>query len=663
VRRRLLFAVCCALLTGLALIRVVATYRVFNQTWDEAAHIAGGMELLDRGRYTYEPMHAPLPRVMAALGPYLSGARSQGDRNRDIEGNRILQSLGTYDRTLTLARLGILPFFVLAATILVLWGFLVYGWEAALWALLLFSTMPPILAHSGVATTDMAITACLSAALFAWWLWLERPTHRRSWFLGLSVGLAVLAKLSALLFLGVGGLLVLLCFRLDRDRSASSSIVLPLSRVRAARRIYLAAFLTIWAGYRFSVGPLVPPPEADLPATEPTSASATTALDRAILKIERAAVYPAPELFRGFVALYQKNHRGHRSYLLGEVRTNGWWYFFPIALGVKTPLGSLALFGAGFTVLAAGAMKRGRWRHFAPGLVVLGLLLAAMTSGINIGVRHILPIYLPMALVAGVGARALWHWRPAGAALAILLAGWQLASSLRAHPDYLAYFNELAPHPERLLVDSDLDWGQDLKRLADTLKARGITELSIAYNGSADLTQFGLPKTRELIAYRPTSGWIAISVFCLKMGKIGTKTPDEFAWLERFEPVARVGKSIRLYHLTDTELRAGSSKEAGDRRARDVTWLGRGPGSSPAQQSVNYESRDPRRWRRLPVAGANYRPAQADGGDRQPAYVVAYHEDLCNPRVPGVCCCPGVQGGDGARLFLPLPPSRAQRNH
>jgi hypothetical protein len=163
-----------------------------------------------------------------------------------------------------------------------------------------------------------------------------------------------------------------------------------------------------------------------------------------------------------------------------------------------------------------------------------------------------------MALVAGVGASTLWHWRPglpAGPVLAVLLAGWQVASSFRSHPDYLAYFNELAPRPERILVDSDLDWGQDLKRLADTLRARDIREVSIAYNGSADLSRHGLPITRELVPFRPTSGWIAISLFCLKMGKIGTRTPDEFAWLERFEPVARVGSSIRLYHLTDAQLR------------------------------------------------------------------------------------------------------------
>lgn len=564
-RARLRFPLLCAVLIAVAGARAVSTYRVFNQTWDEAAHLAGGMEWLDRGSYTYEPMHTPLPRVMAALGPYLSGARSQGDRNRDIEGNRILHSLGTYDRTLALARIGILPFFVLAGVVVALWGLRLYGWEAALWALLLFTTLPPILGHSGVATTDMAITACLSAALFAWWLWLERPTFGRSWVLGLSVGLAVLAKLSALIYLVVGGLLVLLCFRLDRNGVAPKTAQPP-RRIRAARLVYLAAFLTIWAGYRFSVGPLVPPTQPDFMAAEPDTATEpapplpATPLDSIVLAVERASVYPAPELFRGFVALYQKNQRGHRSYLLGEVRATGWWYFFPVALGVKTPLGLLVLFAVGLGTLAWAGVKRRYWTQFAPVAVAMGLLLAAMTSGINIGVRHVLPIYPMMALVAGVGARALWHWRPglpAGPVLAALLAGWQVASSFRAHPDYLAYFNELAPRPERILVDSDLDWGQDLKRLADTLRARDIREVSIAYNGSADLSRHGLPITHELVPYQPTSGWIAISLFCLKMGKIGTRTPDEFAWLDRFEPAARVGSSIRLYHLTAADLRAG----------------------------------------------------------------------------------------------------------
>jgi hypothetical protein len=126
---------------------------------------------------------------------------------------------------------------------------------------------------------------------------------------------------------------------------------------------------------------------------------------------------------------------------------------------------------------------------------------------------------------------------------------WQLGSSLAAHPDYLAYFNELAgKHPERILVDSDLDWGQDLLRLVEELRARHVERVAIAYNGSADLSRHGLPAFRPLVPHQPTTGWIAISEMRLKIGE-GRPPYDEFAWLEAYEPVARVGRSIRLYYV------------------------------------------------------------------------------------------------------------------
>ena len=108
---RVLVAACLAV--GVA--RIVATYHVFNQTWDEPAHVAAGMEWLDRGRYPYEPLHPPLARIMEALGPRLAGIRSAGQANVWLEGNAILYAGGRYDRNLALARLGVLPFFLLAA--------------------------------------------------------------------------------------------------------------------------------------------------------------------------------------------------------------------------------------------------------------------------------------------------------------------------------------------------------------------------------------------------------------------------------------------------------------------------------------------------------------------------------------------------------------------
>lgn len=150
----------------LASARIVATHRVFSQTYDEPAHVAAGMEWLDKGRYTYELLHPPLARVASAVLPYADGIRSMGNADIWKEGNDLLYARGTYGRNLALARLGILPFFVLAAGVVWMWTTALFGGRAALVAVAMFTTLPPVLAHAGLATTDMAAAATVALALF-----------------------------------------------------------------------------------------------------------------------------------------------------------------------------------------------------------------------------------------------------------------------------------------------------------------------------------------------------------------------------------------------------------------------------------------------------------------------------------------------------------------
>jgi len=536
---RVLVAACIAI--GVA--RIVSTYHVFNQTWDEPAHVAAGMEWLDRGRYTYEPLHPPLARVLVALGPRLAGIRSAGQANVWLEGNAILYAGRRYDRNLALARLGVLPFFVLATLVVFAWARRIGGAAAAVAAVLLFTTLPPVLAHAGIATTDMAVTATIALAALCLVRWLERPTRGRSLVLGLTLGLAILSKLSALLFLPATALAIALCRR-GEGRQKSAPNAGP-SRTTRLRLTYAAALLTIWAGYRFAVGPLTAPDAGPPPA----ASTAWPSLDR----LARAKVFPAPALFEGLGELAAKNRAGHKSYLLGEVRTTGWWYFFPVALAVKTPLPFLLLTGIGLVAAWRGLSGADRRPLVEPAAIAFAILLVCLPSRINIGLRHVLPMYPFLAVVAGLGAAALWRSvraAPAARALAVLLIGWQLVASARTHPDYLAYFNELAGrHPERILVDSDLDDGQDLKRLADTLRARRIPEVSLAYAGSATVAEHGLPPIHWLEPHRPVTGWVAASLYSLELGSLDRPGHDDFAWLERYRPVALVGHSIRLYYI------------------------------------------------------------------------------------------------------------------
>ena len=544
------------LLAGIGAARIVSTYSVFSQTTDEPAHLATGMEWLDRGTYTFEPLHPPLARVAIALGPYLSGLRLTGETHLWEQGNAILFAHNRYLHNLSLARLGVLPFFLLATFLVWYWGRVRYGDGPALVATLLFTTSPAVLAHAGLATTDMALTATFTAALMVFVSWLERPSYLRSIVLGLAVGLAILSKFSALVFLPACGL-ALIVWRWLLERGPKKSPVATDS-FRLSRSLAVAALamlLVIWAGYRFSISSVTDAAARPHPTIDHLFGTSGTLHNWAYSAAESPLI-PAPALFRGLAALRGKEAMGHKGFLLGQIRLTGWWYFFPVALIVKTTLPFLILIGAGIFYLGESAWLERNWIAGAPVVAALALLLACMPSHINIGLRHILPIYPLLSLIGGIGACRLWTSdRPkyVGLAVVLILLAWQVTSSIRAHPDYLAYFNELAgQHPERILIDSDLDWGQDLLRLSPALQQRHVEEVSIAYAGSPDLDlhQFGLPPFRVLAPYEPTSGWIAISLLRLKMGGLGF--PDDgFWWLEAYKPVGLVGRSIRLYYVPE----------------------------------------------------------------------------------------------------------------
>jgi hypothetical protein len=555
-RRGLFAGLACFLLAGIGAARIISTYHVLSQTSDEPAHVATGMEWLERGTYTLEPLHPPLARVAVALGPYLSGLRLTGGNDMWDQGNAIFFAHDRYMHNLSIARLGVLPFFFLATFLVWYWGRARYGNGPALMATLLFSTSPVVLAHAGLATTDMALTATFTAALMFFIYWLERPSYLRCAALGVAVGLAVLSKFSALIFLPACGI-ALLVWRWLLDGGEKETNVAT-DQVQWGRGIAVAALailLVTWAGYRFSLDSITDAGARPHPTIDHFLGTSGS-LHNWAYSVAESPLLPAPAFFRGLAALRRKEEHGHKGYLLGQIRPGGWWYFFPVALAVKNTLPFLILVIAGIYYLVKAAMLERNWIAAAPIVAALALLLACMPARINIGVRHILPIYPLLALVGGVGACRLWSsFRPRYVGLAIvpILLTWHLTSSIRVHPDYLAYFNELAgQHPERILVDSDLDWGQDLLRLSAALQQKHIEDVSIAYIGSPklDLRRLGLPPFRVLAPHQPTVGWIAISLMRLKTG--GPGSPDDsFWWLEAYKPVCLVGRSIRLYYLPE----------------------------------------------------------------------------------------------------------------
>jgi hypothetical protein len=484
-RRAALLAV---LLVLIGSARIVSTYKVFNHTIDEPDHLAAGMEYLSTGKYLYEDQHPPLARVFGALGPFFAGERFHPGPDAYHEGYRILGRDAHYDRTLALARVGILPFFWIASAVVFLWALRAAGPHAALLSTLLFTTLPPVLAHSGLVTTDMAAVAFTAAAAFTSLLWVERPDRSRTVWFGVCLGLAALSKFSAIPFLAVA---LLLMHRGNLWRHRRS----------LAAALAVAAFV-IWAGYGFSFA----------------------RVDYLHLRL------PAPRFFTGLETLWAHNAAGHPSYLFGARSNDGFWYYYPAALALKTPLAMLLLLPLCFRRSAA-----------QPILFALAILLCGLASRINIGTRHVLPIYAGLAVACGIAAAPLLRHRAAGWLIAALLI-WHVASGARQHPDYLAYTNELAgAHPENYLADSDLDWGQDMKRLATFLDNAHAAEVTfVPFNRTyGTLCGDAFPSTNPGDPSRPSPGWNAVSVSVWKIFGVPS-------WPDR-NPQARIGRSILLW--------------------------------------------------------------------------------------------------------------------
>jgi hypothetical protein len=371
-------------------------------------------------------------------------------------------------------------------------------------------------------------------------VWAESPTFRNSALVTVAVTVAALTKYSAFFYIPSCTAAAILAWAIVNRPSFET--------VRRAGRLYIprliaigaVALFLIWGGYRFSVKPL-------------DSAAQYQKIGRAIPKLNKLAAVPLPltELMLGLAQLMHHNDEGHDSYLLGSYSRYGWRYFFPVVLAFKTPLGLLIL-------ALIGAFLARSWLsspESVPKLATLfcsgAVLAVAMSTRINLGVRHLLPIYPFLAIVSANAVvwlctrpRAKW-----AAALAAVLLALDLAHSASAGVDQLPYFNPLAgSHPERILCESDLDWGQDLQRAALRTRELGVSHLTLAYFGMAPLQAFDLPPLTPTDGHVPVTGYVAVS---LRNLMVGPPRDGSFAWLRNAQPRERIGRTINLYYFPE----------------------------------------------------------------------------------------------------------------
>lgn len=521
-----------ALLAAIAVTRIVACYPVFCQTYDEPMHVAAGMEWLDRGVYSLAIQNPPLARVLEAIGPWLDGARYVPAASPFTTGDAIFYGGGSYIRRLTLARAGNLPLFLLAIAAVAFWARRASGAAAAVLAVLLFTTLPPILAHAALATTDLGGAAGFALAMAAGIAWLEAPGASRAALFGFAAAIALLLKFSAIVFLPA--LIVIAILRIV-ERGA-----IPLKAF--ARDAVIAALIAgavICGGYRFHVVPAAQLPELVLPGSP---------LLPPLRALARMGIpLPGADFIAGIGKLEAMNRLGgFPSFFEGTVSRHGHVLFYPTVFAVKTPITMLLLLASGIVLLAAQG-RRTTWNERSGTVAFLVAFVASTLAHMDVGIRYMLPVYAAAAVAASTAIISLVRWKPrAGVAIAAALLLWQVTASAIAHPDYLADFNLFAgAHPERIVIDSDLDWGQDLFRLGDLAHEMGIRELSVAYFGSADPRRHDLAPVVHLLAPgQRATGWIAVSeVF---RAPIWT---DGYLWTLRYPTVRRAGRSIVLIYV------------------------------------------------------------------------------------------------------------------
>lgn len=390
------------------------------------------------------------------------------------------------------------------------WAYGLGGYAAGLAALWLFAFMPPLLAHSHLATADIGNALLCTAALFLLWRGSRSPGARAAAAAGLCCGLALAGKYTAVLLVPLGAA-ALYFWKADRLKVYSS---------------WAAAAL---AGLALGCLPLTP-------------------LD----------------WLRTAVAVGRELDAGHVTYLLGAVSSSGAWYYFPLALLLKTPLPALLLAAAG---LYGAARPERREALLFLAVPAAAWLLLGVISNTQLGVRHILPVYPLLCAWSGLAAARLWETgRPAPRAAALALGGWLTAGTLAAAPWHLSYFNELAGGSRggsRYLLDSNLDWGQGLKELGAYASAKGAGHIYLSYFGCADPHAYGLkyaPVLNTACARLPGDGLpppggrqlLAVSV----TNRLGVYyTPRNlFGWLDSRRPEKIAGDSIWVYDVTgDTE--------------------------------------------------------------------------------------------------------------
>jgi 4-amino-4-deoxy-L-arabinose transferase-like glycosyltransferase len=422
-----------------------------------------------------------------------------------------------------------------------------FGSTAAIFAILIYSLEPTILGHAKVVHTDVP-AACVYLLFFVTlYAYAEQPILRKAVLLGLVTGLALVTKFSMVVLLPV-----LAVFFLFKARQ----------QMKHALVVAVLILLTINATYRFRNPPLGPD-NAWIQTVARQPAQVIQAIETFSL------ILPRDFLF-GIYVVSMHNSGGDSSSILGQYDYRGWWYYFPVAFALKTPLPFLVMSIVGL-IWAIWKLKQGDYSLLRPLIPLTIYTVLVMSSSINIGVRHFLPAFPFLIMLAGALLAELCRLKPRfGIPVAIAVIGLMGIDTIRTSPYYLSYMNPLKGDKPgwRLLSDSNVEWGDAVPELVQFLKEKGISRVSGALLGGRLTLHFYGIEFVDLFAPppRPETEYVALGASFLNGSTVaygdstnGRGTEQErvnfFDAYRKLKPVAIFGNSIYLYETAATRNR------------------------------------------------------------------------------------------------------------
>lgn len=523
-------ALLCAALAGQGILAAKAN----APTADEFAHhVANGFTYLVTGDFRMNPASPPLPRALSAAPLLATGVRAPLEHPSWSSGDSpafarefFYRSGADADTLLFLARMPILGLSLILGLCVYVWTRRRWGRAAGLLALALYVFCPDVVAHSSLATADLAAALFFFLTITRFGAYLEAPTAGRLVLCGVAAGLMFLSKFSALLLLPLLPAIALTSGRLRAVAPAKTAGFL------------LAAALTVWAGYAFECKPLL---ERTPDPVKKAAEYRRIGGERLVTFAQKVPV-PLSTFASALVSMCYTRSQGTNAYLLGEWSREGWWYYYFAASAVKHTIPFLAALAA--ALLAWPRLKAGRLNTALIGVPILLFFALTLGDKAQAGTRYFLPLVPLMCAAAGAGLACLARQGLARMALVLALVGWHAVEALSVSPYPLTYFNQIAGGPAngyKWLRDSNLDWGQGLKPLGRLARERGYGQIALQYPWPADPEYYGIryrvPAADE--QSRPLEDVYAISVHSL----------DSFAWTASREPDAVVAHSIHVYDL------------------------------------------------------------------------------------------------------------------